>query len=298
MEAVPGKALSMSIILFEATAQNRAERSFLREQALPGLGVNGDHVRIANGGYEPCEVAAIMWSPRLDGTDRARVARAIRNVHGRNLLIFETPLFRSLPEWWLYYRVGFDHVHRGGRFAASDASDDRPRRLGLRLSPWRVSSEPVIIAGQLPGDYSLDGVDAQEWVLDVVHYLERTCERRIILRPHPLDQQTDWRRLISALPVEISHETLEADLTRAGLWISFTSGSAVDAVMAGVPNICLHQGNFAWEVSAHSLADLDRPWTGERTSWLAGLASTQWSWREIRDGSCWQALSKRVESAR
>jgi len=288
----------LNIVLFEATAQNRAERAFLREQALPGLGVNGDQVRLTTGGYEPCDVAVIMWAPRLDGTDRTRAARAIRNLHGPNLLIFENPLFRNVPEWWFYFRVGFDHVHRGGRFAQSDASADRSQLLGLPLSPWRVTAGPVVIAGQLPGDYSLDGWDSQEWVLTIIQYLERTCERPLVLRPHPLDTRTDWRRLVGALPIEVSYEALATDLQRAGLWISLTSGSAVDAVMAGVPNICLHHNSFAWDVSAHSLMDLERPWVGDRRPWLAQLANTQWSWAEIREGACWRALSKRVDFAK
>jgi hypothetical protein len=77
--------------------------------------------------------------------------------------------------------------------------------------------------------------------------------------------------------------------------VSFSSGSAVDAALAGVPSLCLSANSFAWEVSRRSLADLDRPWRGDRAQWLANLAYVQWSADEIGDGACWRHLRKLVE---
>ena len=289
--------MNLRIVFFENTAQNKVERDQIHDFMVPGLGVMGDHVTISTGLYEPCDVAAIMWSPRNDATDRSRLARTIRNLHGRNLLMFELPILRHIPNWWSYYRVGFDHVHGGGRFSVGTPSSDRAKALELQLAPWRISGGPVVIAGQLPGDFSLDGVDVTEWTLDVASYLERTSDRPVVIRPHPGDVRTDWRQIAGALNVEVSQEALAADLARAGTWVSFTSGSAVDAVLAGVPSICLARANLSWDVSAHSLRALDLPWTGDRTAWLARITYSQWSRTEIRDGACWRHLSQLVEAA-
>jgi len=284
----------MKIVIYERTAQNRGEIEFIRETLAPGLSACGDDVEISLAKYVECDVAVILWSPRNGSPERARAARAVRNLHGKNLLIFETPVIRAIKQW--HFRVGFDHVHRGGRFCPAIARTDRAKAMGLTLAPWKPGAAPVIIAGQLPGDFSLDGVDITEWVTDVADHVQRVSRRPLIIRPHPFDYSPDWLQVCAALGAEISREPLQHDLARAGTWIAYTSGSAVDAVMAGVPTICMSEANFAWDVSSHSLASLDKPWIGERSQWLENLAHAQWTNDEIGEGLCWRCLRSLVET--
>lgn len=279
---------SLKIVIFERTAQNRGEIEFIHDKLSAGFSVSGDRVEISSATYVPCDVAVIMWSPRVGWPDRARAARAVRNLHGGNLLIIETPLLRNVAEW--HYRVGFDHVHRAGKFFAPKMPNDRAAAMNLVLAPWKSSEGAIVIAGQLPGDYSLDGTDISEWVVDVATHIERSSRRKVVIRPHPFDVYTNWQQVKSSLGVEISRESLDADLARAGTWVAYTSGSAVDAAIAGVPVICLNSGNFAWEVASHSLSGLEKPWLGDRSQWLANLAYTQWTSDEIGNGLCWLNL--------
>lgn len=239
-------------------------------------------------------MAVILWSPRAGPVERARAARKIRHLHSSNLLIFETPILRNFNQW--YFRVSFDHVHRAGCFFKHDMPGDRAKAMGLAVKPWKNGDGPVFIAGQLPGDYSLDGADALEWVADVAGWIDRNWRRKIVLRPHPLDViSAQWISLASALGSDISHRPLSEDLSVAGAWVTYTSGSAVDAVMAGVPAICLSPNNFAWEVSGHKLSNLENPWRGDRSQWLANLAYRQWTVDEIGAGDCWRHLRKCVK---
>ncbi|MCW2318592.1 hypothetical protein M2322_004161 [Rhodoblastus acidophilus] len=283
----------MKIVIYERTAQNRLEVEFIHEKLAPGLSAFGDVVDISLEKYVACDVSVILWSPRNGSPERARAARAIRNLHGKNLLIFETPIVRTIREW--HFRVGFDHVHRFGRFSPGKMSNDRAKAMGLTIAPWRTGDGPIIIAGQLPGDFSLDGLDIIEWAVDVAGHVQRISKRPLCIRPHPLDPSHDWLMAGAALGVEVSREPLQHDLARAGTWIAYTSGSAIDAVMTGVPTICMSEANFAWEVSAHSLASLDKPWTGDRSQWLSNLAHTQWTNDEIGEGLCWRSLRSLVE---
>jgi hypothetical protein len=278
----------LKIVIFERTAQNRSEIDFIRDQLAPGLSNLGDEVEISAANYVECDIAVIMWSPRGGWPERARAARAIRNLHGSNLLIVENPIFRGLAQ--RCFRVGFDHVHRAGKFFRKDMPDDRARAMGLKPAPWKEGDGAVFVAGQLPGDYSLDGLDISEWVVDVATHVERTTARPLIIRPHPLDVYTNWHMIQSSLGVEVSREPLQVDLARAGTWITLTSGSAIDAVIAGVPTICLNIHNFAWDASAHSLRGIEAPWRGERAQWLANLAYVQWTREEIEQGQCWRHL--------
>ena len=260
----------MKIVIYERTAQNRGEIEFIRETLAPGLSACGDDVEISLAKYVECDVAVILWSPRNGSPERARAARAVRNLHGKNLLIFETPVIRAIKQW--HFRVGFDHVHRGGRFCPAIARTDRAKAMGLTLAPWKPGAAPVIIAGQLPGDFSLDGVDITEWVTDVADHVQRVSRRPLIIRPHPFDYSPDWLQGLRGARSGNFARALAARSGAGGTWIAYTSGSAVDAVMAGVPTICMSEANFAWDVSAHSLASLDKPWIGDRSQWLENLA--------------------------
>jgi hypothetical protein len=284
----------MKIVIYERTAQNRCEVEFIHEKLAPGLSVCGDDVEISLAKYVDCDVAVLLWSPRNGLEERARAARAVRNLHPKNLLILETPLIRSVKQW--HFRVGFDHVHRGGRFVSGDLPDDRATAMGLILAPWKTGDAgPIVVAGQLPGDFSLDGLDINEWAIDVAGHVQRASRRLVVIRPHPFDVSNDLILAGAALGIEISRQPLHHDLARAGTWIAYTSGSAIDAVMAGVPTICMSEANFAWDVSAHSLARLEKPWTGDRSQWLANLAYTQWTNDEIGGGLCWRSLRDLVE---
>jgi hypothetical protein len=186
------------IVIFDRTAQNHKEMDFIRLKLAPGLAVAGDEIKVSAADYEDCDVAVILWSPRQGAVDRARAARKIRHLHSRNLLIFESPVLRDCPVW--HFRAVFDHVHRGGRFLNRGMPSERAKAMKLEARPWKTGEGPVFIAGQLPGDYSLDGVDTLEWAFDAAVHIDRqdpgeNGRRRIVLRPHPLDDARRWLRL-------------------------------------------------------------------------------------------------------
>ena len=277
----------LDIKLFWKSANSDHERNFLREVALPGLAVAGDQVAIAFDDYEDCDVAFILYSPRLGGAEVSRFKRRIRHCHGQNLLILEMPLTRGARGG--HSRLGFDHVHRGGRFTYGARPDDRFLRLGLRAEPWRSGGDAVIVAGQIDDDYSLDGLDAFEWACDVASHV-RKSEPSVVVRTHPLDTSSRWDEFGAASGIEISRRPLEEDLGRAACWVSYTSGSSIDAVLAGVPSVTLSPDNFCWDVCRHALKDIRNPLFADRQPLLNRLAYSQWSAEEIGSGEAWRHL--------
>jgi len=202
------------------------------------------------------------------------------------------PLFRNTEEW--YYRFGFDHVHGGGRFVDFATGRERLNELGLEVKPWKPDGNAIVIASQLRGDYSLDGVDIDEWASDVANFVNRKYDKDIVIRRHPLSYNDRPANYDVGDNVEISDAPLNEDLARAWRWISFTSGSSIDAVLAGVPSVTLNQKNFSWSVSSHDITDLATPATPDRTDWLARLASHQWNLDEIASGKAWSHLRQLV----
>ena len=72
--------------------------------------------------------------------------------------------------------------------------------------------------------------------------------------------------------------------------MSYTSGSSIDSILAGIPVIPCSEYNFLWPISSHSLTDIENPKCGEREQLLYDLAYAQWSVEEIRQGKPWHHL--------
>lgn len=278
----------LHIKAFFKTARTDYERECINDILIPGFLINGDDASISYKDYEACDVALILYSPRSGPSSSTRSSRFVRNNHGPNLLIFEMPIFRETQTW--YSRFGFDHVHRAGRFAPTECPMDRFEKLKLPLLPWREGGDSVVIAGQVNGDYSVDGIDVFEWACDVAMHLKRTTPWNIVVRPHPADTENNWNEFGRMQGIRISRESLQYDLDRAKCWVSYTSGSSIDAIMAGVPSIALSPNNFCWEVSRHSVNDVDNPLLADRGPVLSSLAYSQWSQEEIYSGEAWKHL--------
>ncbi len=284
-----GMTVKIKVNVFLNTARTDYEREYIYDVIVPGFSSNDDF-HVSNKDYEPCDVAFIMYSTRKGSEKTTRAARFIRNNHGINLLIFEMPIFRETEVW--HSRFGFDHVHRGGRFSEEVCPSDRLEKLNLEIKPWNIDGSNVIIAAQINDDYSLDGIDAFQWACDVASFLKRNTNLNIVIRPHPLDLINNWDQFSLIHGVEISRYSLNYDLGRAKCWISYTSGSSVDAVVAGVPVICLSQNNFCWDISRHSISEIENPFLGNRIPTLSRLAYSQWSREEIASGEAWGNLKK------
>lgn len=279
----------LSIKLFRNTCRTDYERECV-EKMLPGFRVFGDSAEVTDDQYSPCDVALIFYSPKAGEAPSTRASRFIRNLHAENLLILEMPLFRETPVW--YARLGFDHVHRGGRFSATNVPTNRFAELNIAPKDWKSHGDVIVVASQLPGDYSLDGVDIDEWALDVAQWLSTRYSHPVVVRPHPVSTSEALIEACGRASIQISQLSLEKDIERAWRWVTYTSGSSIDAVLGGVPSVTLSRNNFSWEVSSHSIRDLEKPFTPDRTAWLSRLAYSQWTLDEVASGIAWQHLRK------
>ena len=89
---------------------------------------------------------------------------------------------------------------------------------------------------------------------------------------------------------------LEKDFNDAWCVVTFASGSAVDAVLAGIPSIACDSGNMAWEVSSHLLSEVENPYRGSRKDWINKIVHCQFSVKELEDGTCWEHVRKTIST--
>ncbi len=170
---------------------------------------------------------------------------------------------------------------------------------------WKQRGDDVVICMQNPGDASLRGKDIFEWCEETIIELKKHTDRRIVIRPHPLPRHEDERRykviektfdnvevVQNMLPNNL--RPLEDDFNRAWCVVTFSSGSAVDAVLAGIPNIACDTGNMAYEVSSRSLSDVESPYMDDKLDWIKKISMCQYSKKELADGTCWQHIRKSI----
>jgi len=256
--------------------------------------------------YKECDIAVIFGSWKKIPKKKWKLMLAhhflkndIVDKHEGKLIVLETPLLgRTITEQHQSYRVGLDHFMRGlSDFKNKNSKPDRFKKLNLKIKPWRNKGDHVLIVGQNLHDASLFSIDFQIWLYNTVRHLMKHTDRKIIIRDHPENKdllkeycKIKFRRFKQ---VEYSNKgTISDDLKNAHCTVSYTSGSSIDSILAGVPVITCSEYNFLWPISSHTLEDVENPKLGDREQLLYDLAYTQWTVEEIKNGKPWEHLIK------
>ena len=260
--------------------------------------------------YSDCDIAVMFgsWKPREKGH------HLVRNAIVQNapcFIMFETPLLRrSVHKVNDYYRVGVNgFLNNQGSFTPNklNYSNDRLlNKLKLSWDGWKQNSQGhILMLLQLPGDASLRGPDIYNWLNTCIGDIREQTNKKIVIRPHPLSpmRETDlFFKTVTELymegikNIEVSDpsiKSLKEDLNGAYCSVTFTSGSAVDSIMAGIPTVATDPGNFAWDISTNFCDEinnvlLEDPKTVQQ--WLSNLAYYQWDTTEIKSGAVWKHI--------
>lgn len=229
-----------------------------------------------------------------------------------NIIFLETPLIgRTInsKDQHEFFRIGLNGFLNGeGYFNNKNCPPDRWIRFkdlyGYKdFNGWKDHRQgAILLLVQLPGDASLRGQDMAEWVTETVLKIREQTDREIIIRLHPAMGDKGKTAFIGELSSLILSNvknitwsnkvtSLENDFKKSGICISYTSGSAIDAVMNGVPCITTDEGNFVWPIASRSVDDLNDPYLADKETvqqWLYDLSYCQWNVEEIKNGTVWK----------
>jgi hypothetical protein len=221
--------------------------------------------------------------------------------HGRPFVMLETPLVHrradTIDHGWL--RVGINGFLWDDALWGFNNMD--PNRKIVKPIRWRKNGDHILILMQNPGDASLRGADIFEWVENTVIELRKHTDRPIRIRPHPLPNKQQKlenlkKKLTGATFVENklpdNLRPLQADFENCWCVVTYSSGSSVDAVMAGIPNIACDSGNMAWPISSTKLNMIEHPYTGDTELWEQQISHCQFSVEELRNGLCWNHIKQ------
>jgi hypothetical protein len=263
--------------------------------------------------YSPCDVAIIIGSWKGIEKGHHLVRTSVAN-NAKCFVVVETALLgRQVTESNTHYRVGVNgFLNNSGTFYLGDAEfgNSRVDQLGLKWEGWKFDEEAghVLVMLQLPGDALLRGANIYEWAFWAIEKIREKTDRKIIVRPHPLapyrtgEEFYDFfyklhnakiKNFEFSNPKEI---TLKKDLEGAWCSVSFSSGSAIDSILNGIPVIATDPGNFAWDMGVRYPEQITQttqrlPDDKKVRQWLNCLSYSQWTADEMHSGKVWQHLS-------
>ena len=80
-------------------------------------------------------------------------------------------------------------------------------------------------------------------------------------------------------------------------FITYSSGSAIDAIAYGIPTIAVDEGNFAYHVSSKQLEAVENPALAsseEIQQWFNDLSYCQWDRAEMAQGRAWTHIWPKI----
>lgn len=265
--------------------------------------------------YRDCDVAVFFgsWKPRDKGTHQTR--NSIVNS-AKKFICIETPLLnRVTNKENTSWRIGLNGFLNRDAFwpkLSDNDADQKLAQIGIKWNGWDSNRKGhVLVALQLPGDASLRGIDINDWAYRAITDIRAQSNRLIVLRNHPLssnrafgDHESLARRLLidGIDNIKFSDGAIvpwAKDLAGAYCTVTYTSGLAIDSVLAGIPTIACDVGNFAWGLSTNFPSEINQlrlASDSEVLSWLRNIVGCQWTLQEMQNGTAWNNLLPIIES--
>lgn len=225
--------------------------------------------------YRPCDVA-VVFGVRKKAVALSRHRGTIIDLHkklDKPVVVIDSGYVKRDQ----YFMVGLNGLNGRADFKNTACPSDRWESLGVELRPWREDGGHVLVCGQIPWDASVQDSNHQAWINETINRLKAVTTKEVKFRPHP-----------KFAPVPLP--PLADELAGAHAVVTYSSNSAVDAALAGIPVFAADQGSMAWPIANKSFAWIDAPVKPRREQWAYNLAYTQWTREEMQEGKPWRHL--------
>lgn len=178
-----------------------------------------------------------------------------------------------------YFRVTKNDLQVNPTGKASDGS--RFAKLGIEIKPWRLGVEPRILVCPQSDDFMKSTLGRKgDWTRETVEKLTAWgYGGEVVVRP--------WQRDKAK-----AYASLHEDLKHARLVVTWSSASAITALLEGVPAISESGAAHAitGPLSQDSVAVPPQP--DGRLRFAQVLADNQFTLEEFRDGTAWKWLHR------
>ena len=300
----------MRIAIIEDTANHQQHREVLHSFA---KGCGGDITTSNNVNDYDCAVIFGSYKKKRGRPQHQGKGKIIES--GIPYIQLETQLIGRPIDTAIHneFRVGVNgFLWDDAKWGFEHIEDDRSKKVFERNGydpdvPWKQDGEYILLCMQKVGDASLRDADVFEWTENTVNDIRKHTDRKIIIRPHPLYRKSSLHNTLKekVLNVPNTHwqETdllkdgfvsIQEQLQKAWCTVTYTSGSGIDAVINGIPNIACDTGSMVYDVSSKDIAEVENPYRGEKKEWTNRIAHCQWNIDEFESGECWKHVSKSI----
>lgn len=166
-----------------------------------------------------------------------------------------------------FFRVtknAFQHDGRG------EPDYERLKVFHESVKPWKKNGRNIVICTQTQAYYDRTG--NSRWLENTINRIRLFSDRPIVVRE------------------KFSNHPLMLDLKDAHCVVAFSSNTAVDALMEGVPVITMSDC-AASRMGRHDPCHVENLfYPDDRMEWAGVLAANQWSLDEIAKGMCWEKI--------
>lgn len=207
--------------------------------------------------------------------------------------IYFDKAYNRKTNWWKISYGGHQPTKFLGKVRMSDA---RRKAEGWEFKGWRAPTDTghVLIAGSSLKYHVYHNLEHPTPFWEkVVEELGTVTNRHILYRP-----KKSWH---GATPLEGTSYSVEIginqDLKGAHAMVTYGSNAVMEAMMAGIPSICLGDA-VAAPISSRSLSDVNNPREAsvqEVHALLNDLAHCQFSIEEFNQGLFWDMLDGSIQ---
>lgn len=176
------------------------------------------------------------------------------------------------PNREVYFRATKNRLQHCG-LGVSDGK--RFDSLKIPIKPWRTSGSHIVVCPQ-SDQFMRDLAEYPgSWLQDTLAALRKLTDRELRVRPWTGNKR-EW------------YLTLPADLVDCWCLVTYSSASAITAILSGIPAISTAEDCIARSMSGRLEEVESPPMPENRREWASVIADHQWTVEEMKSGLAWR----------
>jgi hypothetical protein len=176
-----------------------------------------------------------------------------------------------------FYRITANAYQHHG---IGETDGKRFKAFGRPVQPWRTKGSHVLVCPQSDTHFRFFGIDGQKWTRDVIAQIRQATDRPVRVR------------------MKVDRKPIQDDLRDCWAVVTYSSASALDAMIAGVPVFVLADFAAAALAGLQDLSLIESPiYPDGRERFLGVLADNQWTLSEMSSGMAWALLREQAVMA-
>ncbi len=243
---------------------------------------------------------AVIWSVLWRGRmEKSRTVWETYRSQNKPVIVLEVGGLRRNQS----FKIGINGINRKADFANQDFDDKRWPLFNHTLKTWNPTGDIIVICGQHDASEQWKGLPKmQQWIETQIQEIRKHTTRPILVRPHPRNNigfpKDKYKNVKVRLPkrdfTTYDDTDFKATLSRTWAVVNHSSNPAMEAVINGIP-VFVSEDSLCHDVGNIGYADINTPAMPNRQKWANQLAYTEWFEEEIREGTPWKRIKKRLE---